>query len=264
MFFTLLKVELRKHCKFFGFLIVINLLSSILVLKDYEFMNTYGFDIEYYSWILAFLYVFINVYRELYIGKNLLSHMVPIETSRLLVIKSLVFGIFMSIIWLTTLIYEIHSPMGIYQMKIIHSSSILQSTLYFILPRIISLFTGVIIIGFSISLGKVINNKVVSKVIVFGSFILITMALYFTIKYSLINQNGVGWAIGTTAQYGFKQYSGIIAMLVTSPKTQALAGVDIATSIYWNNIFINIIAGVVGLYASHLIFKSKRYELIGK
>ncbi|MEG0128917.1 hypothetical protein [Clostridium sp.] len=245
-------------------MIAVNTISSVMILNDYNFIHSYGFQIEQYSWLLCFIYVFINIYRELYIGKNTIAHMIPIDTYKILIVKSVVFGVFMSIMWLVTLIYEMFSPMGMYEMRIIESSNVLESTLYFIIPRIVSLFTGVVVIGLAVALGKLVNNRVISNVIVFASFILITMGIYMVMKYTFLNVDGIGWSIGTTAQYGFKQYSGIIAILVSTPKSILLGEVNIASSIYWNNVFVNIFVGLIGLYISNLVFKSKKYELIGK
>lgn len=260
MYLNLLKVEIRKHYIFFGACIIINLILSCLVLSNYNKYINMSFQISSIIWILVPIYIFINLYKEFYIGTNLLYNMVPIKTSNIFLLKVLVFSVAIILIWSCSLVYELFSSQGIYHNRILLSSKPVLGTIYFIMPRVISSISGIIILGLSIALSKLINNKVLSQIIMIITLIIVHMGFYQIMKLNIINQGQVFFSIGTTSQIGFKQYAGLLSLLVSTTTNVP----DIATTIYWNNVTANILVAFIGFLITASIFNSRRYEILGK
>lgn len=260
MYLNLFKVEIKKHYIFFATTIIINLLLSFFVLYNYDKYISMSFQISSITWILIPIYIFIDLYKEFYIGTNLLNNMVPTKTSNIFLLKLLVFSIAVILIWSCSLVYELFNVKGIYHNRILLSSKPVLGIIYFIIPRIVSAISGIIILGLSIALSKLINNKTLSIIIMITILIIVHMGLYQIMKLNIISQGQVFFSIGTTSQIGFKQYAGLLAILVSTTTNVP----DIATTIYWNNVTANILVALIGFLILDFIFKSRKYEVLGK
>ncbi|RXM59646.1 hypothetical protein [Clostridium tetani] len=257
---NLLKVEIRKHYIFLGICIIINLITSFFVLVDYDKYIHMCFQISTIIWTLVPIYIFIDLYKEFYIGNNILNNMIPTKTSNIFLLKLLVFSISIILIWSCSLIYELFTPQGIYHNRILISNKPIVCTIYFIIPRIVSAISGIIILGLAIALSKLISNKVLSKIIMIAILIIVHMGLYQIMKLNIIDQGRVFFSIGTTSQLAFKQYAGLLSLLVSATENVP----DIAATIYWNNVTANILIAFIGFLIMDFIFKSKKYEVLGK
>ena len=259
MILNLFKFEIKKHVVIFGIFTLIQMILSTAVLVNYDYMSI-CFMISSITWIVIPIYIFIDLYNEFYKGKEVITHMIPIKTSTKFLVKSVTFSLGLMIIWSTCLIYELFSLNGIYYSKIIDSSNPKVGVIYFILARFIGFISGPIIIGIALALSKLVKSKILSTAIIVITITVTTVGLYLVMKSNLAGQENIGWAIGTTSQQAFKQYAGMVSMLVTSDKDIT----DIAQTIYWNNVIFNILVAVLGYRIVSLIFNSRKYEVLGK
>lgn len=259
MILNLFKFEIKKHFVIFGIFTLIQMILSTAVLVNYDYMSI-CFMISSITWIVIPIYIFIDLYNEFYKGKEVITHMIPIKTSTKFLVKSVTFSLGLMIIWSTCLIYELFSLNGIYYSKIIDSSNPKVGVIYFILARFIGFISGPIIIGIALALSKLVKSKILSTAIIVITITVTTVGLYLVMKSNLAGQENIGWAIGTTSQQAFKQYAGMVSMLVTSDKDIT----DIAQTIYWNNVIFNILVAVLGYRIVSLIFNSRKYEVLGK
>jgi hypothetical protein len=235
------------------------MILSIAVLVNYDYIQE-CFPISTIAWTVIPIYIFVDLYNEFYKGKQVITHMIPAKTSTKFLVKSVTFSLGLMIMWSTCLIYELFSLNGIYYSKIIDSSNPKMGVIYFILARFIGCISGPIIIGMAITLSKLVKNKIISIAVIVISIMVITMGLYLIMKSNLAGQEKIGWAIGTTSQQSFKQYAGMVSILVTSDKSI----VDIAQTIHWNNIIFNVLVALLGYGIVSLIFNSRKYEVLGK
>ncbi|URZ14655.1 hypothetical protein [Clostridium felsineum] len=256
-----LKLEAKKHVLILGFFILLQFILSLLVLSNYSQYSGIYLQITSISWILITIYVFIDLYNSFYRGKDVLFHMVPIKTSKKFFIKVVVFSISFMLLWSTCLIFEFISPSGIYAMRIAKSSNPTMGVIYFILARFLSCISGIIILGLAILLGKLFKNKFVSAAIIFLTLFLITFGLYQIMKLNLMPANNIYFSIGTNLQTSFKEYAGIVSLLVGADNRTIP---DIATTIYWNNVIANICVAIIGGFIVAKLTDSKRYEINGK
>jgi len=259
MILNLFKFEIKKHFVIFGIFTLIQMILSTAVLVNYDYMSI-CFMISSITWIVIPIYIFIDLYNEFYKGKEVITHMIPIKTSTKFLVKSVTFSLGLMIIWSTCLIYELFSLNGIYYSKIIDSSNPKVGVIYFILARFIGFISGPIIIGIALALSKLVKSKILSTAIIVITITVTTVGLYLVMKSNLAGQENIGWAIGTTSQQAFKQYAGMVSMLVTSDKDIT----DIAQTIYWNNVIFNVLVAVLGYRIVSLIFNSRKYEVLGK
>ncbi|MBI6875655.1 hypothetical protein [Clostridium aciditolerans] len=259
MILNLFKLEMKKHFLIFGIFTLIELILSTAVLINYDYRGT-TFAVSSITWIIIPVYVFIDLYNEFYKGKEVITHMIPIKTSTKFLVKSLTFSLGLMIIWSTCLIYELFSLNGIYYLKIMDSSNPKAGVVYFILARLIGFIAGPIIIGMALALSKLVKNKILSAAIIISTITVTTIGLYLIMKSNLSGQEHIGWAIGTTSQERFKQYAGMVSILVSSDKGIT----DIAKTIYWNNVVFNILVTLLGWGIVSLIFNSRKYEVYGK
>lgn len=257
---NLFKVEIKRHLAFLGGFILLELILSCLVLLDSNIFGNMQVVLSNMIWFLVPVYIFIDIYRDFHIGDNYLIHMIPMKTSILFLIKTLVFSLFLILLWSTNLIFEIFGEYGIYQTRIHVSSKPIEALMFYIIPRMVSIFSGIVILGLAISIGKLFRNLYVCSGVILIVIVSITKGILSLMKWNLINEGNVLTTISTVSTMVLKQYAGLITYFVVSEKQ----GVDIASSIHWNNVYINIIVGVIGFIALDKIFKAKRYELLGK
>lgn len=259
MILNLFKFEMKKHFLIFSIFTLIELILSIAVLINYDYRSA-AFLVSNITWIVIPVYIFIDLYNEFYRGKEVITHMIPIKTATKFLVKSLTFSLGLMIIWSTCLIYELFSLNGIYYSKIMDSSNPKVGIIYFILARFIGFIAGPIIIGMALALSKLVKNKILSIAIIITTITVTTVGLYLIMKSNLIDQGKVYWSIGTTSQDVFKQYAGMISILVASDKDIT----DIAQTIYWNNVIFNALVAVLGYGIVASIFNSRKYEILGK
>lgn len=259
MILNLFKFEIKKHFVIFGVFTLIQIILSTAILVNYDYMSM-CFMISSITWIIIPIYIFIDLYNEFYKGKEVITHMIPIKTSTKFFVKSVTFSLGLMIIWSTCLIYELFSLNGIYYSKIIDSSNPEAGVVYFILARFIGFISGPIIIGMALAFSKLVKNKILSASIIVITITVITVGLYLIMKFNLAGQENIGWSIGTTSHEAFKQYAGMVSLLVGSDKDVT----DIAQTIHWNNIIFNILVAVLGCGIVSLIFNSRKYEVLGK
>ncbi|NMM62968.1 hypothetical protein HBE96_09680 [Clostridium sp. P21] len=259
MILNLFKFEMKKHFLIFSIFTLIELICGIAVLINYDYRSA-AFLVSNVTWIVIPVYIFIDLYNEFYKGKEVITHMIPIKTSAKFLVKSLIFSLGLMIIWSTCLIYELFSLNGIYYSKIMDSSNPKVGVIYFILARFIGFIAGPIIIGMALALSKLVKNKILSAAIIVITITVTTVGLYLVMKSNLAGQEHIGWAIGTTSKEVFKQYAGMVSILVTSDKDIT----DIAQTIHWNNVIFNALVAVLGYGIVSSIFNSRKYEIIGK
>ncbi|WP_123053650.1 hypothetical protein [Clostridium sp. JN-1] len=260
MILDLFKLEIRKHFPIFSVFILMEAVLSTLVLVDYNKYINIHLQLSAVAWIVLPIYIFIDLYNNFYIGKDVILHMIPMKTSTKLLVKSTIFSMGLMLMWATCLIFELFNSHGIYHTRILHSSSPTLGIVYFILARFIGCISGPIIIGVSIALSKLVKNKISSISIIAAVLLGITIGFYLIMKSNLAGQGKVFYSIGTTSQDAFKQSAGLVSLLVQSDKHLA----DISKSIYWNNLFYNFLVYVFGYVIISSIFNSKKYEVLGK
>ncbi|MEG0128915.1 hypothetical protein [Clostridium sp.] len=260
MVWSLFKVEIKRHFPLLGSFILIDLVLSFMVLAEVNSFYNIQFMVSSGIWFLVVIYIFIDIYRDFYIGDNSLIHMLPMRLITVFIVKLMVFSLYLILLWSTNLVFQLFWDNGIYFVRIQGSTNSLEGLHFFIIPRIVSIFSGIILIGAAISMGKLFKNIYISSVSIFLVISSVTYGILSLMKFNLIGQGNVLSTIAINAYGVFKQYAGLVTYYVVSEVDH----VDIVKTIHWNNVWVNMVVGVIGLVLIYRITESKKYEIYGK
>lgn len=204
------------------------------------------------------IYIFIDFYRDMYVGMNLLNHMVPVRTSLHFVIKALVLALGVIAIWATSLIQVFFSEQGLYAVRMQSSSHPVMGIWYITAAKFASTGCGLAIVGLAAALGRRISCKRLAIAAMIGIVAGITLVLFW------LNQHGAAhpgqWMLGTSSIESYKQYAGFLTINFPEPYMNS----DIYDTVRWDSVGINAaVALAVSLVAGRM-FNSSKYEVYGK
>lgn len=256
MYVNQIKIELRRHFPVFLTLIFIQLACGLF----FSFSNNpdWAFTsllINMVIGILMPIYIFIDCYKEFYVGSTVLNHMVPMSTFRLYLCKASVFLIGCLLVWAAGLLDLFMNPNGFYQLRIQASDHIGTALLYLFVSKLAGLLCGLAVIGLSLAASKQFHRRIPSVFTMTIVLLLIIGALAISIAGETAH-----WSLGTSSLQAFKQYAGFLS--ITNAYDETITNVN--DTIRWNSVFLNMITMVLSISGCFLLFRSKRYEIYGK
>lgn len=249
------RIEFRRHFTVFCVLTSINLAVSLFFSLNYK--GNMAFNALLINMVVAILlpiYIFVDYYQEFFVGKTILNHMLPIKTFDLFIVKSLVFLIGSMMVWAGSLVEVFFNPQGLYQTRIIESSSIFLGISYLVLSKLAGTVCGLAIMGFSIAASKQTHRRSYGNLVI--AFIIL---LCVGILFSFIVSETAHWSIGTSALQSFKQYAG--PLTISNVYEESVA--DINVTIRWMSVVRNIVVAIISVLLAKVCFNSRKYEIYG-
>ncbi|WP_342428489.1 hypothetical protein [Paenibacillus sp. FSL L8-0158] len=258
LFSHIFKVEIKRHFMVFAIFTILSAICSLHFLVNSHQQLAFSYLlVNMVIGILIPIYIFMDFYNEFFIGKMTLNHMLPLKTSSLFFIKSIVFLIGIMVVWGATLIEVFLNPQGLYLTRIVQSTSPSEGVLYLFCSKFFGMLGGLSLMGFAISLAKWVSKKVATGHLLI-SFIFVAVIGF---QFALIIKGSWHWSIGTSSLESFKQYAN---MLTISTFSNQSTFPDIKETIQWDSVVRNIIVTLIAGSMAALLFNSKRYEIYGK
>ncbi|OWA35415.1 hypothetical protein B9G55_12280 [Saccharibacillus sp. O16] len=256
MFTNQIRMESRRHLPFFLTLAVIQLACGLFFsLNGNSDLAFASLLINMVIGILVPIYIFMDCYKEFYVGSTVLNHMVPMSTFSLFVCKSVVFLIGCLMVWAAGLLDVLVNPTGFYSLRMQASDSIEAGLFYLFASKFAGVLCGLSIIGLSLSASKQFHRRVPSMFTMTVVVLVVIGALAVPIASQTEH-----WSLGTSSLQAFKQYAGFLS--ITNVYEGTVANVN--DTIQWSSVFSNLIAMIFSMLGCLLLFGSRRYEIYGK
>ncbi|NQX48140.1 hypothetical protein HQN87_22705 [Paenibacillus tritici] len=250
------KLECRKHSAVFAIFTVLSGLANLYFLLDHGQDVAFVFLlVNMVIGILLPVYIYMDYYREFFTGTMPINHMLPLRTSALFGVKSAVFMLGLTAVWSTTLLDVFLNPEGLYQTRVIHSSSPLLGMTYFILSKLCSLPAGLALIGLALAAAKRFRKPALSHLCI-AAFILITVG----IQFALVVRGSTHWSIGSSSAASFKQYANLLTVSPVGREQPA----NINETINWLSVGMNLLVALLAGAIGSALLNGRKYELHGK
>ncbi|AWB43539.1 hypothetical protein DCC85_04405 [Paenibacillus sp. CAA11] len=249
------KTELRRHIPVVATLIVLSSCVSLYFAwnKNSDYAFTYLL-INMVIGILIPVYIFVDYYQDFYIGKRSISHTLPLKTSSLFWIKSVVFLVGIMLVWASTLLELFLNPHGLYHVRMAGSSSPLLGVAYIILSKLAGAASGLAVMGLALAAAKLVRVRAASYLLMACIIVLIVAP-----QFLWITSEGYHFKMGTSDLDSFKQYAGMLSVSISyEPPFQ-----DINETIRWASVWINAAVAVGAGSVLHILFNSSKYEVYG-
>jgi len=214
----LLAVEIKKSMPIFLALCIINVFFFIAsMFTDSVMFELIAFMFTLIAYSLMICYVFISLYHDLYLGKDILLHLTPIKTSTVLIIKNIVYVLGFLLFWLPSLARILYGKSGIAELifsSLDHTWFILT---YMNFTKLLGIVAGTMLITSIIACSKKIKNRVGSLVFIGLTYLLIIVGTIIGIIYRYENtfENiEVTIGMGTNDLFIFDQYATFIPIKI--------------------------------------------------
>lgn len=249
-------IELRRHLPAFVSLAAVNVLCGLFFSvsgnPDFGFVSLLaGMAIG----MMLPVYLFADYYREFVLGERVLVHTLPISTSRLYALKSLVFLLGSLLVWSGGLLDVFLNPVGLYRMRIADSSSPLLGIGYLLASKTAGTLCALSLVGLAISVSKVLRRRILIPVFI-AALLLLTIGLLA----APIMAETTHWSIGSSSLQAFPQYAGPL----TVSNVFDAAPADINDTIRWHSVLLNLGTTMVAGSIARLLLNSRAYEIYGK
>lgn len=247
------KIECRRHLAFFGTLTALSCLINLYFL--FSTSQDMAFLILMVNMVIGILipvYIYMDYYREFFQGTMPLNHMLPIRTSTLFAVKSAVFMLGAAVVWFTTLVEVFLNPEGLYQTRMVDSSSPALGVLYLILSKLCSLPAGLALMGLALAAGKRLRKPLFSHFC-----IAFTIILVVALQFALVIKGSWHWSIGSSSNEAYKEYANLLSVSLVS---QAKAA-NINDTIHWQTVGMNLLVLALAGSGAAALFNARKYEL---
>lgn len=249
-------IELHRHLSLFVSLAGIHALCSLFFVwsrhPDFGFASLLvGMAIG----IVLPVYLFVDYYREFVLGERVLVHTLPLRTSTLYAIKSLVFLLGNLWVWSGGLINVFWNPAGLYHTRIELSSSPALGVAYLFISKIAGVLCALALIGFAIAVGKQLRKRA----LIHTSIAFLLLATIGILAAQIMGETP-HWSIGSSSMQTFTQYAGPLTISNVFDTTPD----DINDTIRWNSVLLNLGMALAAGLAIRLLLQSRKYEIYGK
>ncbi len=257
-FSHIFKIEIKRHFMVFAILTILSAICSLHFLVNNHQQLAFAYLlINMVIGILIPIYIFVDFYNEFFIGKMTLNHMLPLKTSSLFFIKSIVFLMGIMVVWGATLIEIFLNPQGLYLTRIVQSTSPSEDILYLFCSKFFGMLSGLSLMGFAISFAKWVSKKVGTGQLLMA----FTSLTVIGFQFALIIKGSWHWSIGTSSLESFKQYAN---MLTISTFSNQSTFPDIKETIHWDSVVMNVTVTIIAGSLAALLFNTRKYEIYGK
>lgn len=251
-----LLTELRRHLPAFASLAAVNALCGLFFSiggnPDFGFASLLaGMAIG----IVLPVYLFVDYYREFVLGERVLIHTLPLPTSRLYALKSLVFLLGSLLVWSCGLLDVFLNPVGLYRMRIADSSSPLLGITYLLASKTTGTLCALSLVGLAIAAGKSLRRRALIPAVI-AALLMLSIGLLA----APIMGETAHWSIGSSSLQAFPQYAGPLTVSNVFDVTPA----DINDTIRWHSVLLNLGTALIAGGITRLLLNSRAYEIYGK
>lgn len=252
------KTEYLKYRYFFGTIFCIEILLDILrlvnVLPIVDGIDTVYSFWQMLSWIAMVALILYDFFSFYYLGKDRLLHLLPVAKTKILYMKSIIFGTYMMIYFVMGLIrYLLLLP------EEVTNSKIKVAWIYFS-SKFVSVVSFLILLMAILVIIKNIKNKVLSAclgaVFLGGMIALHAHKLFECIS---IAQN-VDWTIGIVdGEVGINQYANILPIVFNYIDNDRCLVEDNFNMI---SVVLNVIETAVAFLLTKVILHIKKFDFV--
>lgn len=261
MLIALFHTEFRRHMPIFAGLSLFSAAFSLL-------FSLRGED-EVYA-VLALLlrsglgvfipwYIWRELKKSFFDRSDLLPLLLPIQSSTRLFIQTAVLGSWTMLLWAANQLEIFLNPLGLYAARIAHSAQPELGLLYLLVGKGSAVLCEIalIILGIAISL-TVAKCRRLAIAIQVSLLPLIVMLLFITMS-TYVPQFSA-WMIGSTSTISYPQYAGLLSVNFEN----IAAYTDIAETIHWNSVLLNLLTACIAFAISFPLLNSSRLEAKGE
>jgi len=253
----LIYVEHKKNMPIFLTLSIINLLFFIASLFiDSEMFEVIAFLFTLVAYSLMISIIFINLYNDLYLGKDMLLLMAPIKTSTILIIKNFIYISGLFLFWLPSLFRIIYGKFG----PSLDNLTLVLS--YMNVTKLLGIIAGTLLITCIVVCSKKIKHRIGSIAfigIVFLSIIITNIIGIISIYQNTFNK--IELTIGMGSNFAFNQYATFIPIQILPIDPSIQTVMDTA---FFEQIPINLFIIVASFIISLIVVDYSKNDYLGK
>lgn len=252
------KAEYLKYKYFFGTLFCVEALLDLLrLLKMLPVVD--GVDTVYsfwqmISWIFIVVFIFFDFFSFFYLGKDRLLHLLPVEKTKILQMKSVVYGSYMMLYFSAGLIrYLLLLPQNA-------TNSIIKVGSLYLISKLIAIISFFSLLSAVLIIIKKVNNKVVGAIIM-GILMggIISLQAYGLFQLVSLSHK-ISWTIGIVdGAIGINQYANILPIVFT--QTGDTVGY-VEDTFYCSSLVLNGGVIIFSRIVSHILCKTQKFNYI--
>ena len=204
------------------------------------------------SWIgIVFLTIY-DLFSFFYLNKDRMLHLLPISKYRLLWMKAIVFGTYMLLFFVVSLVrYLIILPDNA-------AKSLIKVGLTYLFSKMAAIFSFLSLLIVLLLVIKKINNSVLGAIIMASLFVGIVGAQAYGLFHIVNASHDISWIIGIVdGATGMNQYANILPIVFTEIDDKFHYVED---SFYIISVWLNIGISIISLIASRILFKTQRFN----
>lgn len=254
------KNEYLRYKYFWGTIFGIEFLLDILHMLN-ALPLAGGIDTVYsfwqmLSWIgIVFLTIY-DLFSFFYLNKDRMLHLLPISKYRLLWMKAIVFGTYMLLFFVVSMVrYLIILPDNA-------AKSLIKVGMIYLLSKMVAIFSFLSLLIMLLLVIKKINNSVFGAIIMASLFVGIVGAQAYGLFHVVSASHDITWTIGIVdGARGMNQYANILPIVFTETDDKFHYVED---SFYIISVWLNIGISIISFIVSRLLFKIQRFNYIEK
>ena len=208
------------------------------------------------SWVgIVFLTIY-DLFSFFYLNKDRMLHLLPISKYRLLWMKAIVFGTYMLLFFVVSLVrYLIILPDNT-------AKSLIKVGMIYLLSKMVAIFSFLSLLIMLLLVIKKINNSVFGAIIMASLFVGIVGAQAYGLFQVVSARHDITWIIGIVdGATGMNQYANILPIVFTETDDKFHYVED---SFYIISVWLNIGISIISFIASRILFKTQRLNYIEK
>ena len=208
------------------------------------------------SWIgIVFLTIY-DLFSFFYLNKDRMLHLLPISKYRLLWMKAIVFGTYMLLFFVVSMVrYLIILPDNAVK-------SLIKVGMIYLLSKMVAIFSFLSLLIMLLLVIKKINNSVFGAIIMASLFVGIVGVQAYGLFQVVSASHDITWTIGIVdGATGMNQYANILPIVFTETDDKFHYVED---SFYIISVWLNIGISIISFIASRILFKTQRFNYIEK
>lgn len=208
------------------------------------------------SWIgIVFLTIY-DLFSFFYLNKDRMLHLLPISKYRLLWMKAIVFGTYMLLFFVVSMVrYLIILPDNA-------AKSLIEVGMIYLLSKMVAIFSFLSLLIMLLIAIKKINNSVLGAIIMASLFVGIVGVQAYGLFQVVSASHDITWTIGIVdGATGMNQYANILPIVFTETDDKFHYVED---SFYIISVWLNIGISIISFIASRVLFKTQRFNYIEK
>ena len=208
------------------------------------------------SWVgIVFLTIY-DLFSFFYLNKDRMLHLLPISKYRLLWMKAIVFGTYMLLFFVVSMVrYLIILPDNA-------AKSLIEVGMIYLLSKMVAIFSFLSLLIMLLIAIKKINNSVLGAIIMASLFVGIVGAQAYGLFQVVSASHDITWTIGVVdGATGMNQYANILPIVFAETDDKFHYVED---SFYIISVWLNIGISIISFIASRILFKTQRFNYIEK